>query len=166
MRPHPERAIPAHEHIGASPWRVTGVTEWHPGLTQATSSMRSPPSSLRAESWGRAGARRTPPASLLPQSSGDLWEQPLHPQVPRGGPHAGYWPFLPPRPLPPALLGAALAPCPPGCEVLPEGVPGEAPARRLLWSPSKRRPSFRPQAARATGVRPWVTLQLGQETAH
>lgn len=70
-----------------------------------------------------------------------------------------------PRPSAPALPGAALAPCPPGCEVLPEGVPGGAPAGRLLWSPS-RRPSFRPPAAGATGVRPWVTLQLGQEAAH
>lgn len=32
------------------------------------------------------------------------------------------------------LLGATLADCPPECEVLPEGIPGETPGRRLLQS--------------------------------
>lgn len=45
----------------------------------------------------------------------------------------------------PQLLGAALAECPPACEVLPEGVPREAPASPALptSSASRRRPSFR-----------------------
>ena len=41
------------------------------------------------------------------------------------------------------LLGAALAQHPPACEVLPEGVLREAPARCLPRSASRKRPSFR-----------------------
>lgn len=101
-----------------------------------------------------AGAGAAEEAGLLacfrlPKSSGYLgggqpWP-PLDPSSvgsPSGAPSAGYQPSLPPGLHLLQLLGAALAERPPACEVLPEGVPGEAPARRPLWSASRRRPSF------------------------
>ena len=78
---------------------------------------------------------------------------------------------LPPCPRGPCLLqllGAALAECPPACEVLPEGVPREAPASPALpTSECIKEAAFLPgSSARAARVRPRVTLQLRQEASH
>lgn len=110
---------------------------------------------------------------MLPKSSGYLGGQPWY--TPRskscGEPLRGpkcWVPALPAQQGPHLLqlLGAALAECPPACEVLPEGVPRGSPHQTAAVECIKEGAFLSGSSARATRVRPWVTLQLGQEASH
>lgn len=132
--------------------------------------------SARAEAWAGEETGLLP-VCVFPESPGCCGRIPGAPLLPGavgrplGVSGVGCWAFLPQGPGLLQLQGAALAECPPECEVLPQGGPGKSPARRLLWSASRRRPSFgaHPPGPPGSGLgspsswdrKPHISLELG-----
>lgn len=128
---HKHEPIESHPDQGErGPNEAQGGTIPHPGRKA-----RCVPDPISVALSPRAGAMagRNRPAGLLACSLRALnvcgtTVAYAQTQVPWGATHAECRPFLSPRPWPPAAAGGPLAECPSVCEVLPEGVPGEAPA--------------------------------------
>lgn len=126
---HKHEPIESHPGQGErGPNEVQGGTTPHPGR-KARCAPDHISVALSPGAVARAG--RNQPAGLLLKSSeclwGQLWRIPRprchgEPRMPSAGPFCPQGRGLLP------LLGAPLAECPPACEGLPEGVPGEAPA--------------------------------------